>query len=254
MVQRDHSAIDKVEVLRRTELFRNLPGELLDKIAALTVARHLSRGQILASEHEPASGIYIIVQGEFRSVRQTPDGREQVLSTERAGAIIGVVPVFNGGNFYSTLIADAASEVIFLNTRDVHDLCRDHTEILWNLARALAHRVRHLAELVESLALRNVEQRLAQYLLTVGRERGVRANDGCVFELTLTRAEVASRIGSVREVVSRAFSHHVKTGLIRIQGRRLITIPDMKALGKFAGAEPEIEGGMLASEVPSDIA
>ncbi|HEX7360342.1 MAG TPA: Crp/Fnr family transcriptional regulator [Bryobacteraceae bacterium] len=254
MVPVGTSAFNKVDALRRTELFRNLSYELLEKIAALTTARHLSRGQVLVSEHEEAPGIYVIVQGEFRSVRQTHDGREQVLSTERAGSVIGVVPVFNGGNFYSTLIADAGSEVIFLATRDLHSLCREHTEVLWNLATALACRVRHLAELVETLALRNVEQRLAQYLLTVGRERGVRAGGECVFELTLTRAQVASRIGSVREVVSRAFSQLLKKGLIQMQGRRLITIPEMKLLGQFVGAEAESEGGMLASEVPSDMA
>lgn len=245
--------MNKVDALRRAELFRNLSYDLLEKVAALSAARHLARGQVLVSEHEEASGIYVIVQGEFRSVRQRPDGREQVLSTERVGAVIGVVPVFNGGNFYSTLIADTGSDVIFLKTRDVHDLCRDHSEMLWNLARALAHRVRHLAELVETLALRDVEQRLGQYLLTIGRERGVRVKGECVFELTLTRAEMASRIGSVREVVSRAFSHLVKRGLIRMQGRRLIIIGDMKALGQFAGAEPDAEGSNLASELPSDM-
>lgn len=254
MVPAGTSAFNRVDALRRTELFRNLSYELLEKVAALTTARHFSRGQVLVSEHEEATGIYIIVQGEFRSVRQTGEGREQVLSTERAGSVIGVVPVFNGGNFYSTLIADTGSEVIFLKTRDLQDLCGKHDEILWNLAGALAHRVRHLAELVETLALRNVEQRLAQYLLTVGRERGVRAGAACVFELTLTRAEVASRIGSVREVVSRAFSHLQRKGLVRMQGRRLITIAEMELLGKFAGAEVKSEGGILASEVPSDMA
>jgi CRP/FNR family transcriptional regulator len=246
--------VDKVEALRHTELFSSLKSELLEKMANVAIARHVARGQVLVSEHDEATGIYIIGQGEFRSVRQNMDGREQVLSTERAGSIIGVVPVFNGGKFYSTLIADKGSEVIFLNTQDVHDLCRDHAEILWNLSRVLAHRVRHLAELVESLALRNVEQRLGQYLLTVAQERGVRVGEGCVFELTLTRAEMASRLGSVREVVSRACGQLVKKGLIQIQGRRLVTICDMKAMRTFAGAELEMWPGKLASEVPSSIA
>jgi CRP/FNR family cyclic AMP-dependent transcriptional regulator len=245
---------DRTEALRRTALFGNLPQDLLEKIASLAVNKSVPGDQILASEHQQASGIYIIVQGEFRSIRQTREGREQVLSTERAGAIIGLVPVFNSGKFYSTMIADADSEVLFIKSADLHELCRQHPEILWNLARVLADRVRHMAELVESLALRNVEQRLAQYFLTVGWERGARVGAGCVYELSLTRSEIASRIGSVREVVSRACSQLVKRGLIHIKGRRLVTIPDMSALGKFAGTEPELEECKMASEVPSDIA
>jgi CRP/FNR family cyclic AMP-dependent transcriptional regulator len=254
MINRQQPVIDKIETLRQTELFRNVSHELLEKIAGLAVTRHVDRGQILVSERDEASGIYVIAEGEFRSVRQSVDGREQVLSTERAGSVIGVVPVFNGGKFYSTVIADTSTEVVFIEARDIHELCHQHTEMLWNLARALAHRVRHLAELVESLALRNVEQRLAQYFLTVARERGVRVGEGCVFELTLTRAEIASRLGSVREVVSRACAQLVKRGLIRVQGRRLITVLDMKTLGRFAGTEPDVGPGKLASEVPSDIA
>jgi CRP/FNR family transcriptional regulator len=213
----------------------------------------MTRGQVLYSEHEEASGVYVVVRGELRSVRQSLDGREQVLSTERAGATLATVAVFNGGTFYSTMIADSSAEVIRLARRDMHRLCREHPEILWNVARLLAHQVRHHAELIETLVFRNVEERLAQHLLTVARQRGVRVGEGCVFELTLTRTEVASRLGSVREVVSRALTHLQNRGLIRLEGQRLVTIPNTQALQRFAGTEHDLPEAKLASDVSSDL-
>lgn len=75
-----------------------------------------------------------------------------------------------------------------------------------------------------------------------------------MIELTMSRAEIASRLGSAREVVSRAFTHLERARLIHMQGRRLLTIPDMRALSSFAGSEPPLEKAKLVSELSSDMA
>ena len=203
------------------------------------MVRRLDRGEMLYSEHEKAAGLFVVAAGELRSIRQSADGREQVLSTEPTGATLSEVPVFNGGNYFTTVIADVPSIVICIDHADVHRICNEHPELLWNVARLLAHQVLQCAELIESLAFRNVDQRLAQYLLTVGQDRGIRSTRGAIiFELTLTRAEIASRLGSVREVISRSLAHLQDTRLIGMEGKSLITIPDEKALRIFAGAAP----------------
>ena len=243
------ASLDKVAVLRRTDLLGSLTDDTLKRIAGFAVVRHLERGQVLFSENEGASGLYVVVSGELRSVRQNADGREQVLSTERTGAILAAVPVFDEGKFFGTIIADTRADVLYIEKRHVHELCNEHTELLWNLARALAHKARQYAELIETLALQNVEQRVARYLLTLAQERGVRLKDGCMFELTWTRGEIASRLGSAREVVSRALTHLDRTGLIHMEGRRHIVVPNMRTLGSFAGAEHEFAQTGLVPEI-----
>lgn len=251
-VKKKSSAIDKVAVLRKTGLFGTLSSDLLTKIAGLVITRELDRNQVLFSEYDEASAVYVVADGELRSIRQSAEGREQVLSAERSGAVLAAVPVFNGGKFYSTMIADSPSVVLAIEKHDMHQLCRDHTELLWNLAKVIAHKVRHYAELVETLALRNVEKRVAEHVFTIAQERGVRVGEGCMVELTLTRTEIANRIGSVREVVSRAFGQLQKSGLIQLEGRRLVTIPNMSALRLTAGARRHADG-KLASDLSSEI-
>lgn len=107
----------KIEILRQADLFRNLPDDLLRKIAGLAITRHLERGQILFSEHEMASGLYVVGSGELRSIRQSANGREQVLSTERAGAVLAAVPVLTDGKFFSTVIADTRADVLSTEKR-----------------------------------------------------------------------------------------------------------------------------------------
>lgn len=155
---------------------------------------------------------------------------------------------------YSTTIAASTAEVLCLEKRDVRQLCEEHRELLWNVARVLAEKVRHYAELIETLALRNVNQRVAQYVLTICEERGIPDQGGCIVEITMTRAELASRVGSTREVVSRAFGHLQTNGLIRLKGARLMMIPDLKTLKKFANPEHPLERAKLISELSSEMA
>ena len=250
------SNIDKIAALRQSDIFRAMPEDLLKKVAGFSLSRQLTRGQVLFSEHDEASGVYVVVRGELRSVRQSTDGREQVLSTERAGATLAAVAVFNDGKFYSTMIADTSAEVICIAKRDMFQLCRDHPEILWKIAKLLADMVRHHAELIETLVFRNVEERLAQHLFTIARQRGVHAGtgNGCTVEMTLTRTEMAGRLGSVREVVSRAFTHLQEMELIRLDGQRLVTIPDMRALQQFAGTERDLPDAKLVADLSSALA
>ncbi|HZS55221.1 MAG TPA: Crp/Fnr family transcriptional regulator, partial [Bryobacteraceae bacterium] len=230
-----HRTVDKIVALQGADLFGCLPNTVLMKVAGRATIRTLTVGEVLFSEHDSATALYVVVEGELRSVRRNEDGREQVLSTERAGAVLAAVPMFSGGKFYSTTIADRRSEVLCIQARDVRELCREFPELLWNLVRVFGEKLRHYAELIETLALRNVDQRLAQHLLSLCQERGMRHGDVCVVEITMTQAEMASRLGSTREVVCRAIAHLQRCGLIQTMGSRRLTVPSMRSLGRFAG-------------------
>jgi CRP/FNR family transcriptional regulator, dissimilatory nitrate respiration regulator len=246
------NSLERLEALVATELWCSLPESILWNVAASATVRTLSRGEILYSEQQEASALYVVVRGRLRSIRMNVEGREQVLSTELPGAILAAGALFGGEKFYSTLIADTPSQVLAIGRNEMRDLCHRYPELLWNLARMLAQKARSLAELVETLALRQVDQRVAQYLLTICQQRGIGHQTTCLVELTLNRTEIAGRVGSTREVVSRAFTHLEKAGLIQIQGRRLVTIPDMRALRVFAGSDPPTRETKLVSELQCD--
>ncbi len=191
---------------------------------------------MLYSEREEAEGLFVVAEGELRSVREGVDGREQVLSTERPGAMLAEVSVFGGGRYFTTVIADTPSIVLCIHHNEIQQMCREHPELLWKVAGLLSQRVRHYAELVELLAFRNVDQRLALFLLSVIEDHAVRSSQGVEVELTLTRPEIANRIGSVREVVSRSLSHLHEHRLIELRGAKIVIVPDVQALREFAGA------------------
>lgn len=227
-------AIDKVEALKRTALFGELEESDLRALADRAVETRLARGEVLFLAGEEARGLYVIVEGAVRAFRESIEGREQVIHVERAGATIAEVPVFDNGTYPSTAAAEEDSVILFLDKRDVRRLCLEHPQIALAALKVLAGRLRRCAALVEELSLHEVDQRLARLLVAEARSRGVHTQSGTVVELALTNQQIAARIGSVREVVSRAFARLQQNGLIKVEGRR-ITIPDQESLKAYAG-------------------
>jgi CRP/FNR family transcriptional regulator len=226
--------IDKIAALRRTALFGDLNEAGLRALADRAMEHKLARSEVLFVAGDEARGLYVIVEGAVRAFRESLDGREQVIHVERAGATIAEVPVFDDRSYPSTVAAEEDSTLLFIDKRDVRRLCLDHPEIALAALKVLAGRLRSCAELVEVLSLHEVDQRLARLLLAEAQARGRRTEAGITVELILTNQQIAARIGTVREVVSRALTRLQQNGLINLEGRRVI-IPDETALTAYAG-------------------
>jgi CRP-like cAMP-binding protein len=228
---------DKTAALKRTALFGELDEKTLAALAARAVERVYARDEILFIAGDEARGLYVVAAGAVRAFRAGLDGREQVIHVERAGATVAEVPVFDDGPYPSTVAAEEdATVVLFLDKRDVRRLALAHPEIGLAALKVMAGRLRRCAELVETLSLREVGQRLARFLLAEARTKGARDGKALRVRLQHTNQQIAARVGSVREVVSRALTRLQNDGLVRLEGRDL-TIPDERALSAFAGED-----------------
>jgi CRP/FNR family transcriptional regulator len=225
---------DKIAALRRTQMFRELDEPELRALADRASERTLARNEVLFVAGDEARGLYVLVEGGVRAYRESVEGREQVIHVERAGATIAEVPVFDDGPYPSTAAADEDSTVLFIDKRDVRRLCLEHPQIALSSLKLLAGRLRKCAELVETLSLREVDHRLARLLLNEARARGSRDGSRLTLELLMTNQQIAARIGTVRDVVSRALNRLQQNGLIAVDGRN-ISIPDEEVLESYTG-------------------
>ena len=206
--------------------FRGLPAADLHRVAAHTVVRAVRRGERVFEEGAPAEGLFVLLEGRVRLVRVSRGGREQVLHSEGPGATLGEVPLLDGGGYVATAIATQPSRLLYLPRAAVLDACRRHPDVALGIIHVLARRVRSFAGLVEQLSLKDLTARTAGLLLADAAGR-------TSFELSTTRDELAARLGTVREPVSRAFARLRKAGVIRIVGRR-VTILDARRLADLA--------------------
>jgi CRP/FNR family transcriptional regulator len=215
-------AVDKLSALRRTMLFGELGEPELRALSERTAEQKLGRNETLFIAGDKARGLYVIVEGSVRAYRVGPDGREQVIHVEQAGAVIGDLPVFDEGAYPSNVAGEEDTILLFLDRGDVQRLCLAHPQISLAALKTLARRLRNCAALVEALSLHDVDRRLARLLLDEARRHGTRKGQRTEFELAMTHQQIAARIGSVREVVSRAFSRLQQAGHVTVDGRHVV--------------------------------
>jgi CRP-like cAMP-binding protein len=232
--------VDKAAALARTALFGKLAPEVLEELARVAQARQLAQGELLFLVGEKAAGLFVIASGRIRAFRVNAQGREQTLHIENAGATLAEVPVFDDGTYPATAVAQEPATVLFLPKNDVRQFMLRHPEVGLTALKLMAERLRGHAELVDALSLQQVGQRIARFLLDQSK---VTHAGGSQVDLSITNEELARRVGSVREVVSRTLTRLERDGLIaQAEGaksgkRRRILIPDVAALAHYAGQD-----------------
>lgn len=226
---------EKIKALQRTDLFGCVHADALKGLAHLASERRLERGGILFTAGEPAAGLFVIVSGSLRAFRQTPEGREQTIHVESAGATLAEVPVFDQGPYPSTVEAEEETLALFLPKEAVRRFLLENPEAALAALEMLARRLRHVAGLVERLSLQDVAQRLAALLVEEALKHTDDLRDGASFSMPLPHQSIASRLGSVREVVTRLLHKLAHEGIIAIRGHRIVVL-NAKALKARAGA------------------
>ena len=206
----------------------HLSDDIVTALANVAVARHYAAGAIIFSEGDPDSGLYMIEEGTVKICRYSKEGREQTLNTFSRGDTFNDVAVLDGGASPATAIAFSDATLWRVARTDLQQIAMRHPALAWALIESIARRTRYLVGLVQDLSLRSVKSRLAKLLLDQAR-----AAEEEVVPRMLTQKEMASRLGTVREVVGRALRSLAAAGIIEFD-RHQIVILDSERLAEEA--------------------
>ena len=222
-----------IDALRRVAYFRSLPAAELAQLARRCRQRALRRGERAFEAGDACRGLLVVAEGAVEMRQVSPRGREQVLHAEGAGATLGEAPLFDGQGYIASAVAAEPTRLVLVPREAVLDLCRRHPAVALSMLEAMAKRVRRFAGLVEDLAFRQVTERLARHLEASSAASGVPVSPGTVVDLTLTQEQLAARLGTVRELVSRALAQLERAGAIK-RSRSGVVIRDPGRLAEAA--------------------
>ena len=203
----------------------------MEALAQRAVERRFAPEEMLFWEGEACAGIFLILQGSVKIFKTSAGGREMMLALETAPSTVAELPLFDGGPYPASVRAVEPVVSLFVNKGDFQQVCRQYPEVALKVLAVVGRRLRHLIGVVESITFGSVTQRLARLLLDTAKQAG--SDD---FDLPLTHQELASRLGTVREVVSRNLARFRAEGLIRLQGHQL-QIQDRAGLEREAEAQ-----------------
>jgi CRP/FNR family transcriptional regulator, cyclic AMP receptor protein len=214
----------RTAILRRVSFCAALDEAVVAALAAIAQPLERPAGVLLQLEGDPAEAMYVIAAGRVKISRISAGGREQVLNIIPAGGHFNTVPIFDGGPCPANAEALTDVSLLALPRAALLQVLDAHPALARALLREFTGRLRHLVDLVDTLALHTVQGRLAGLLL----EQAAAAERGEPLP-PLTQAEMAARLGTVREMVSRTLKSFEALGLIRME-RGAIALLDRAGL------------------------
>lgn len=210
-------------------LFLGLPAGQVEELARICLDQKFERGESLFSEGGRAKGFYLLTSGRVKIYKLSLEGKEQILHIFGGGEIFGEVPVFAGGNYPANAEAIEASRALFFPRQDFVVLIEREPSIALNMLAILSRRLRSFTHLIEDLSLKEVPGRLAAYLIYLGK----RGEGGECLELDITKAQLASLLGTIPETLSRILAKMAQNGILAVDGRK-ITVLDRAELESLA--------------------
>jgi CRP/FNR family transcriptional regulator, dissimilatory nitrate respiration regulator len=222
---------DILPFLTTIPYFKNADPETIREVVKAAFMQEYETGQLVLLEGEQTAGLYIVQQGSLKVTKIALDGREQILQFLGAGDVFNAISVFTGQPNMATVSALEPSKVWLIRRETILKMLDTHPQFSRRVIQDLAERVTHLITLVEDLSLRSVEARLARLLL----EHSV--DDRVQRQRWATQIEIASRLGTVPDVVSRTLRKLVERGLIEMN-RQEIKLIDRAGLEMVAKIEP----------------
>lgn len=217
------------EIIARASLFDGLPAGQIEVLAQICLDQKFEKGQTLFSEGNRAKGFYLVVSGKLKIYKLSREGKEQILHIFGPGEIFGEVPVFAGGSYPANAEAIEPGRALFFPRDSFIALIEREPSIALNMLGILSQRLRRFTHLVEDLSLKEVPGRLAAYLIFLGE----RSENPENLELDITKAQLASLLGTIPETLSRILAKMAQQEIIAVEGRK-IRLLDRKTLESLA--------------------
>ena len=191
-----------IEYIKNIPLFKHLKNAQLEEIAARCKSARYRKGDVIFHKTDLSTDLYIVKAGKLKAVLADEEGDEIVLAQFEKGAFFGELSLLDGKGRSATIIAANDVELAVLKKDVFFDLLYKEPKLAVELMATLVERLRKADDMIESLAFLEVGERLIKALLDAAATEGPSVN-GFFKTRKLTHKELAGRIGSSREAVSK---------------------------------------------------
>ena len=218
--------------LRHCEFFKGLPVADIEQISAFTVTKSLAKGEYLFHEGSKAEGFYIVQSGAVNVHRVGAGGKEQVLHVFRSRESFAEATLATDMAYPAEARATEPTVVVLVPKAEFIGLLRGRPELALRMLGAMSLHLHQLVTLVDDLTLKDMETRLANWLL----QRCPRpiSDAPAVVLLDQTKRVLAGEMGATSETLSRALAKLREQGLLEVDGN-VLTVTKPRELEKLLG-------------------
>jgi CRP/FNR family transcriptional regulator len=208
----------------------------LDQRLAKASLRRIEAKEFVFAEGDPATHLYQVETGAVALYKVLCDGRRQVLGFAYPGDFIGL-----GAQAEYVINAQAMkpTRLRCLPLSALSQIARQDPRLGFRLYEALASELAATRELLLTTGQRSACERLIAFLLAISRRNARKGQDPHVFDLPMTRTDIADFLGLTIETVSRTFTKLRMLGLIELPHAARVNLIDIERLKSMEGSEAD---------------
>ena len=202
------------DVLGNTDFFRDAPASVLSALGAAATEKNLTRGDVLFEEGAEPDAIYVVLAGRIAiAIGNKPlDNRESVVALMYKGDLFGDLGLLDSGLRSASARALESSVVLRIPNSAVLPILQGSQELMWNVVRLLAQRLRAMDEALSDSVFLDVTGRTAKRLLELSAGKDE-------FTIPVTQEELAGMVGASRERVNKAIASFIRLGWLQQRDR-----------------------------------
>ena len=215
-----------VNTLRSCQLFTDLPLPDLENIAAVTALKSLTKGEYLFHEGSPAQGFYIVQRGAINVHRVSAAGKEQVIHVFRTGESFAEAALATEKGYPADARALESTQVLLVQKAGFLALLKRQPELALRMLGSMSSHLRVLVGQLEDMTLKDVETRLANWLIK--RCPDAQSERPARIELTATKRVLAAELGTISETFSRTLAKFRAQKLITVKGKTITILSPVR--------------------------
>jgi CRP-like cAMP-binding protein len=223
----------KRALLGRIYLFSGVGAADLETLAQMALSKSFPRQSVIFWEGKEAQGFYILVSGQAKLVKTSPEGKEYIIRLVGPGETFAEAAVFGDIPYPATAIALEDCQTLFFPKAPFLKHLAASPTLARNMLATLSRLMLHLTKQLEDLSLKEVSARLARYIQERCLETHGKIEKGLTCELPTTKTHLAAYLGTISETLSRTLSRFKSLGVIEVH-KGQITIIDPAALQNLA--------------------
>jgi CRP-like cAMP-binding protein len=200
--------------LVRVKLLEGLPDATLARVARMCSWRRYEADQAVITRSSASRDLCIIVSGRVRITIYTASGRQVTFRDLAEGETVGEIAAIDGGARSVDVVALTDVLVAAMTPADLRDLLRESPVVADRFTRHLAQLIRSLTETVIELSTLGVVNHIHADLLRLAREGGGKPMVACLLSPAPRHADIAARVSTTREQVTREMSALAKRGFL----------------------------------------
>jgi CRP/FNR family transcriptional regulator len=212
-------------------IFVDLPIEIKQSIMDSSNHKIYKKGEIIFNCGDYFDYFFIVNKGRVKLSKISAMGKEQILKILEVGDFMGELSLFKDTLLTNSAEALEKTEICIIRSEKVREIIMQRPEIALKFLEKYAERIKHSEELIEQIGLRDVEQRIANFLIAEVEKNNIKnRNNEYEINLPVTKSVLSSILGTTKETLSRKLSLLQDEGLIRLEGQRKIIITDIENL------------------------